>query len=481
VKRKRRGTRTRLAAALGSALLGGAWLCNARPALARSPSCEQTERYTLKNGLEVVLRPDHELPNVAIVSSVHAGSRNDPPGYEGLAHYVEHLTFRETQGLPATDELYKQAGGTDVNAFTKLDTTDYFGQFPRAQIERGLWVEARRIAIGLDLVSVSAAEEEHEVILREHALRFGSGVGSEVSTSLFEALYPEGHPYHSLHRQTEATVRALTLTDARWFFARYYRPDRIRLTLLGDFEPSALRPLIDKYFSGLASRELPASPGSSASGGSASGGSASASAASPQTELDAAECKRAEMSGPPLHGSVSILTRNRRESVGFLWLPPAGSNAERWQGILDVFTRRIGEAARDAKVASGAHLELVHTELGDYWMISVDVLPLQPLNRVPEIMSSAFADLKKSPPDAAEQNAERQALELRDSAERSLLSRALDLSRRECHVTPCLAAADRVSAEVLAGIDHFDPAHALRLEIRHSASASIDGEVERVP
>src|SRR3954463_16212853 len=88
----------------------------AMPAAARSPSCEQVERYTLKNGLEVVLRPDHELPNVALVSSVHAGFRNDPQGYEGLAHYVEHLTFREAQSLADGIELYKQAGATGVNA-----------------------------------------------------------------------------------------------------------------------------------------------------------------------------------------------------------------------------------------------------------------------------------------------------------------------------------------------------------------------------
>src|SRR3569832_1610721 len=159
-----------------AAVCAGLVVC-AAPALARSPSCEQQlERYTLKNGLEVVLRPDHELPNVAIVSSVHAGFRNDPQGYEGLAHYVEHLTFRETQSLADGIELYKQAGATGVNATTSLDRTEYFAQLPRAQIERGLWLEARRIALGLDLLTAGSAEEERQVVLREYELRFGLGI-----------------------------------------------------------------------------------------------------------------------------------------------------------------------------------------------------------------------------------------------------------------------------------------------------------------
>jgi len=460
--RARRGAAIHVAAGVCAVAVA----CLAAPARARSPSCEQVERYTLKNGLEVVLRPDHDLPNVAIVSSVHAGARNDPRGYEGLAHYVEHLTFREAQSLASANDLYKQAGATGVNATTARDTTDYFAQLPRAQIERGLWLEARRIAIGLDTLTAGPAEEEHQVVLREHELRFRSDLSHELATLLAESIFPEGHPYHTLGLGKESSVEALTLADARWFFARYYRPDRIRLSLVGDFEPGAVRPLIDKYFAGLAARELPPAAGARAQ---------------TEAEVVAAECKSSEQPGAPLHGSVRISTRARYEGIAFIWLLPSSEQPERWWGILDTFARRVGDALRDAKLASGARVDLSHGELADYWQLSIELLPTQPFERVPPIVSKVFAELKKSPPDAGEQNAERQALELAESRERSLLSRALELSQRECRPTRCLTPAEKFSADTIPGIDRFDPAKALRLELRHSVSASIDGDVERVP
>jgi hypothetical protein len=444
----------------------GAVVGGAAPAAARSPSCEQVERYTLKNGLEVELRPDSELPNVALVSSVHAGFRNDPKGYEGLAHYVEHLTFMEALSLERVDDLYKQAGATNVNGFTRLDTTDYVAELPRAQIERGLWIEARRIAIGLDTLDAGPAEEEHQVILREHELRYGEGLGLEASSVIFQAIFSDAHPLHAYRLQTRSSVGALTLGDARWFFARYYRPDRIRLTLVGDFDAAAVRPLVDKYFGDLAARELPPAPGAPAP---------------TLAETDVADCRRAQLSRAPLHGSVVISSRGAKESVAFYWQAYADDNPERWWGILDSFARRVGDAARDANLASGARIELKRTELGDYWKLSLDLLPAQPIDRVPALVASVFAQLKRAPPEAGEQSAERQFLELRESQQRTLLSRALDLSQRECNPSRCLVTSEQLSAQTIADIDRFDPARALRLELRHSDSVSVDGDVERVP
>jgi zinc protease len=459
-------TRHGLGFAVGMALGCGSLLFLATAAGARSPSCEQVERYTLNNGLEVVLRPDHELPNVALVSSVHAGARNDPAGYEGLAHYVEHLTFRESLSLVSVLDLYKQAGATQLNGVTQLDTTNYFAQLPREQVERGLWIEARRLAIGLDALTAGPAEEEHRVVQREHELRFGSGPLLEVQNALYEALFPAGHPYHELRRQTESSVGALTLPDARWFFARYYRPDRVRLSLVGDFEPATVKVLIEKYFGALAPRAVPPSPGA---------------AAGTQAEQAAAECRRAQVAGPVPHGSVRIVSRGRAEAVNFLWPVPLSDDAQRWWGVLDLFRQRVADAARDAKLASGAQLNRVPGELGDFWLLSVDLLPAQPLEKVGPLVSSVFAELKRSPPAVGEQTAERQALDLQESRERSSLSRALDLAVRECQVSRCLGPTDQLSPETLAGIDAFDPGKALRLELRHSVSASIDGDVERVP
>jgi len=178
---------------------------------------------------------------------------------------------------------------------------------------------------------------------------------------------------------------------------------------------------------------------------------------------------------------VVVSHRARQQAVLFYWHPPAGQEAQRWGSVLDAFTHRIGDAARGAKLASRAHLELMPSEFGDYWMLSVDLLPAQPFDRIPPLVSQVFAEMKQSPLDASELSARRQALELLDAERGPLLTRAIELSRRECRPSRCLTAAELLSPETLAGIEHFDPAKALRVEVRHSVSASIDGDVERVP
>ena len=99
-----------------SAGAGLALLAAARPAAAWSASCESAQRYTLRNGLEVVLVPEARVPAVALVSSVHAGSRDDPEGHRGLAHYVEHLTFIGTPPFTSAMDLYEEIGAIGLNA-----------------------------------------------------------------------------------------------------------------------------------------------------------------------------------------------------------------------------------------------------------------------------------------------------------------------------------------------------------------------------
>src|SRR5688572_19908595 len=249
-------------------LIAGATFTIASTASAEQLECETVERYRLQNGIDVVLQADHDLPLVAVVSSVHAGSRNDPPGYSGLAHYVEHLLFREGGPFSSALTLYDGSGAT-VNARTTADTTDYHALLPSEQLERGLWIEARRLGLGLDVVASSTAEVEREVVLREHSQRGGkSKPGVALMQAIREATFPAGHPYRSL-LTTVDTIEAQSLDTARWFFAEHYRLDRVRLIVTGDFDPAATRELIERHFGGLedpprlAAGKAPADPASS--------------------------------------------------------------------------------------------------------------------------------------------------------------------------------------------------------------------------
>jgi hypothetical protein len=440
--------------------------CLASPRLdARSPSCEKAERYTLKNGLEVVLSPDHGLPAAALVSSVHAGLRNDPPGYEGLSHYVEHLTFRDAPPFTPVFDLYDQAGATEVNAETQPDVTDYFAVVPPLQLERALWIEARRLGLGLDALAAEPAEEERKVVLREHALRFGQGPVLAAYAATLEALFPPGHPYHEVRTPTERSNGALTLEDARWFFARYYRPDRVRLVLAGDFSPESTKPLVEKYFGTLAPRTQ-------------------------SSDDAAAECRRADAApvgvaaagtAAPGLGRISVTTRARGQAIAFLWPTVANEEAEHWRGLLTLLARRVGDAAREAGLASGTRLELSNGEFGDYWRLVLQLIPGQSFDKAEPLVQAAFAELKREPLDASEITAQRQALELAVAdSEHYLLSRARNLARRECHPSRCVAPAEQLAKETLAGIDRLDPKNALVIEYHYSGGASVDGKVERL-
>jgi len=203
-------------------LLGASlWLATPDPdavSSAHAATREAPQRRLLANGIEVVLLPDASLPQVAVVSSVRAGFRDDPPGYQGLAHFVEHLTFRGVPPFASVSELYAEAGATSVNATTSSDTTDYYALLPAAQLERGLWLEARRLAIGLDSIDEGTARDERAVLLREHELRYGYAPGFRLLSATYAALFAAPHPYHALF-PSERSLERLSLDAARRFHA----------------------------------------------------------------------------------------------------------------------------------------------------------------------------------------------------------------------------------------------------------------------
>lgn len=304
---------TALAAALGTATaLGGRpplAFAAGPPLAAAGRVCESPEAYVLPNGMEVRLLPDHASPAVAVVSSVHAGSRHDPQGYEGLAHYVEHLTFRSVPPHPSIEALDAGIGAVQRNATTRPDTTDYYAIVPPEQLETALWIEARRLAMGLDAVDESQALAEREVLLREHVLRFGAGSPLTAMDATMEALFPAGdHPYHR-KSQSKASQEALTLGAARWFFARHYRPEHVRLVVLGDFEAGAAKTLIATLFGGLRAR-----------------GATAAAAPGSRDLARSEECRIAARPNPVVPRRLVIKTRDRRERLELIWPVPFGQD-----------------------------------------------------------------------------------------------------------------------------------------------------------
>jgi hypothetical protein len=436
------------------------------PAAAWSASCESPQRYTLPNGIEVVLVPEGHVPTVAIVSSVHAGSRDDPKGHEGLAHYVEHLTFLGTATYTSAMDLYEEIGATGLNATTTLDTTDYYALVPSSQLERALWIEARRLGTGLSAQTKEQALSEQRVLQREQAYRFGWTPAYELMKATFAELYPGEHPYHAA-LASEASIEGLTLNDARWFFAQHYRTDATRLVLVGDFAPDVAKGSIEKYFGALARS-------STAPAGAAPGAPAAASAA---PEGDA--CRWAQVARPVAKQRIVQHTLRKRERYELLWPVAPGEDTEQLGWAFASIGGQLTEVMQQTGLSHQVSTNLVTLELGSYWSLGVEVAPGQSFDKIEPLVAKVLQASANPDDDAIPK---RQAWELSDQlAQERLLQRARDLARRECAASACVEAARlAAAADPKAAAARFALDSALVVERRYSVGASEDGDLEVV-
>jgi hypothetical protein len=414
------------------------------------------QRHRLKNGVEVLLRPQQGGQKVHVRSSVHVGSRNDPPGYEGLAHYVEHLTFRAAPGFAPVHDLYEEAGATGMNASTTLDTTDYYATVPAAQLERALWIEARRLALGIDLVAEEPARQERQVLQREHAMRNGTGVLLEARQALHSALFPSGHPYHKRLASQDSQAR-LSLSDARWFFARHYRPERVRLVLAGDFEPAAALALVERWFGSLrAKADVPAAPG----------------------ELSDA-CAWAKQPLAPAARRLRVSSRDENESLTAYYPLAATEEPERWRGLLFYIEQRLRIASEEAGISAAVKLDVARGELGHYYVLTLPLAPAQPLEKAEPLLATVLEKARHL--SGQELQAAARSIDVwTRTGNRSLEEQTLQLAERQCVPLVCPRPAPRLASSVLAELERFALTRALMVERIHDPNAPDEGDVEVV-
>lgn len=420
-------------------------------------SCDpRVQRHRLKNGVEVILRPLAGLPTVHVRSSVHVGSRQDPPGYEGLAHYVEHLTFRPVPGFAPVFDLYEEAGATGLNASTALDTTDYYATVPTAQLERAIWIEARRLALGLDLLTEEPAQQERSVLQREHALRVGKGVGLEARQAVYAALFPSGHPYHRSFASQESQA-ALTLSNARWFFARYYRPERVRLVVAGQFDPAVALALAERWFGALTARaDVPAGPG----------------------EVSDA-CTWAKQPLAPGAQRLRVSTAHENESLNVYWPIAASEEPEQWRGLLRFVAQRLREAGQQTGLAADVDLDVVRGELGHYYELRLPLAPAQPFERAEPLLARVLDDVRHLA--AQEQEAAARSIDVwTRTGIRSLEEQTRQLAQRQCAPLGCRQPQAQLLSSALAQLRRFELKRALIVEWVHAPNAPPEGEVEVV-
>jgi len=202
--------------------------------------------FTLDNGLDVVVLPDHRVPVVTHMMWYRVGSADEPPGRSGIAHFLEHLMFKGTKAVPPGElsKIVARNGGQD-NAFTSYDYTAYFQRVALDRLPLVMELEADRMT-NLVLTDEVIAPER-DVVLEERSSRIDNDperlLGEQMSATLYMS-----HPYRIPVIGWAHEIRSLTTEDALEFYRRYYAPNNAILIVAGDITADELRPLAEKFY-----------------------------------------------------------------------------------------------------------------------------------------------------------------------------------------------------------------------------------------
>lgn len=238
-----------------SATMLVALLAPCMPQAAQVAGADKIESVTLANGMQIIVWPDRDIPNVALYNWVRAGSRNEVPGRTGLAHFFEHMMFNGTSKRAQGEfDSTLEANGARNNAFTSSDVTVYQDWFPRTALETIFEMEADRLHnLAFD---PKVIESERGVVHSERRLRvddsqFGR-LGEQVQATAFLA-----HPYNNPTIGWPSDIASWTLDDLKDFYQTYYAPNNCILVLVGDVEPKSVIALARKYFEAIPSHTPP--------------------------------------------------------------------------------------------------------------------------------------------------------------------------------------------------------------------------------
>ncbi|MFL5528317.1 MAG: M16 family metallopeptidase [Gemmatimonadaceae bacterium] len=222
------------------------------PLVAQSTPRIQFEKYTLPNGLEVILHEDHSTPIVAVDTWYHVGSGDEQVGRTGFAHLFEHIMFMGSEhvAVGAFDQLLESAGANN-NGSTTEDRTNYYETLPSNALALALWLDADRMGFLLPTMDLAKVNLQRDVVKNERRQRVDNVPYGRADEIILAALYPKSHPYSWPVIGSMADLSAASLTDVQNFFKTYYAPNNATLTIAGDFDPATVKKLVAQYFSSI--------------------------------------------------------------------------------------------------------------------------------------------------------------------------------------------------------------------------------------
>ncbi|EIM72556.1 peptidase M16 domain-containing protein [Nitratireductor aquibiodomus RA22] len=225
----------------------------AAPSIATAQEAEDdtaVSSFTLENGLDVVVIPDHRAPVATHMLWYKVGSADEEPGKSGIAHFFEHLMFKGTSTYPSGEfsAAIAAVGGSE-NAFTSYDFTAYYQQIAPSELPDMMRFEADRMR---NLVlSEENIETERQVVLEERRQRTDNVPSSILSEELNATLY-QNHPYGIPVIGWQQEIEGLTHDDLKSFYDRFYTPNNAVLVVAGDVNADAVRAMAEETYGKIA-------------------------------------------------------------------------------------------------------------------------------------------------------------------------------------------------------------------------------------
>ena len=207
-------------------------------------------RFTLPDGLVVILHEDHTTPTVSVNMWYHVGSAREKSGRTGLAHLFEHLMFMGSGHVPLGKfDQWLEAAGGDNNASTTSDRTNYFENVPSNAIELPLFLESDRLGHLLDSMTAAKVDAQRDVVKNERRESYENQPYGMAEIAIHENLFPPDHPYHWPTIGSMEDLSAASYQDVVDFFRKYYIPNNASLVIAGDIDPAKTAALVRKWFS----------------------------------------------------------------------------------------------------------------------------------------------------------------------------------------------------------------------------------------
>lgn len=209
----------------------------------------KSETFSLANGMQVVVLPNHRAPIVVHMVWYRVGAADDPPGKSGIAHFLEHLMFKGTEERAPGEfsRIVADNGGVE-NAFTTSDYTGYFQKVARDRLEIVMEIEADRMR-NLKLTD-AVVTPERQVILEERNSRTDNDPSALLQEQIEAAQFVR-HPFGTPTIGWRNEMETLDRDTALAFYRKYYAPDNAILVVAGDITAAELKPLAEKYYGGL--------------------------------------------------------------------------------------------------------------------------------------------------------------------------------------------------------------------------------------